>query len=100
MLEALQLFHPELGSCRAGLLSKWRMHAAALEPAISRVTEALHGRSTEEICSAWEEEVIPRLYTNQQFVALSIDVFEHAFDAEVLDQWRLKLEPIPCPLDR
>ncbi|MEM9460186.1 MAG: hypothetical protein AAGF11_38775 [Myxococcota bacterium] len=100
MLKALQLFHPELGKVRAGLLSKWRRHAKALLPVIARVKDALRSESAEEIRCAWEAGVIPCLFTNQEFVALSIDIFDHAFDAEVRDRWGLKLEPLPCPLSR
>jgi hypothetical protein len=93
-LKALRLYHPEFGRVRAGLLSKWRQHAAALVPVISRVRAALDSEAEDRIRSTWEAEVIPRLFTNQEFVALSIDVFDDAFDAALRAQWGLVLEPI------
>ena len=99
-LKALRLYHPELGRVRAGLLSKWRQHAAALEPPIARVREALQTELEATIRSAWAVEVTPRLYTNQEFVALSIDIFDHAFGADVRDRWGLALEPIELELRR
>lgn len=97
-LTRLKLYHPELSRVRAGLLSQWRAHAKSLEPAIARVRAALRSGSSEAVRAAWEHEVTPRLFTNQEFVALSIDVFDHAFDVELRARHALQLEPIVLPL--
>ncbi|GEM_PF-1326890 len=99
-LTALKLYHPELGRVRAGLLEKWRRHAVALKPAISRVQGVLPSESEDIIRSMWATEVTPHLYTNQQFVALSIDMLDHAFGSGIRERWGLALEPISLNLSR
>lgn len=95
MLAALHMFHPELGIKRAGLLSMWRQHARPLEQErVVAVRKALRSESAEVIQAAWQLHVTPYLITSQPFVALSLDIFEHHFDAALRQRWDLPLDPI------
>jgi hypothetical protein len=96
-LTRLRFYHPELGIRRAGLVSKWRAHAKGLQPAIAQVKAALRDGSQSLIQSTWAAQVTPHLFCSQEFVALSIDVFDHEFGAELRAQYGLQLEPVPLP---
>ncbi len=97
MLKALQLYHPNLGARRTGLMNDWRNHAQGLQPYITRMRDALRSNSYDEIQSAWRTNVEPHLFVSQEFVALSLDVFDDAFPSAVREAWGLSLEPLPLP---
>jgi hypothetical protein len=94
MLEALGWIDRE-SILQDGLFDQWQDHVDSLRETVLNLRRTFAGELRGQIQHEWIECTRRRRRASQPFVALTLDVLEHHFSAEI-ERWTLPLDIIYC----